>query len=443
MADNAVGGADAARRARRAQIGRYAVIGVLALWAALVVMTLVLLFDEFTAPSKPLASRAQGAPAASNTTSANRNAKSAIAADARPNVAEPDATNPRNATASSDDLAIRVEPAWLRPAPDTVLTRIAVGSCLHQNHPQPIWDAVIETKPQMFLMLGDNVYGDIRNGDPQELASAYRIQAAQPEFAKARAAMPFLATWDDHDYGKNDAGAGYEFQSQAAEFFRAFWQLPEAKQTDGGIYYARTFGPEGRRIQMIFLDTRTFRSDLKRKSDSFPHWGKYEPDPSETKTVLGKTQWDWLEARLQDPAEIRFIASGVQILANGHGWERWGNIPQERARLKALLARTHASGVILLSGDRHSAALYREAAAPGAAQPQLVELTASSLNRAFGPSKDAQVPPLASKITFRENFGLIDIDWEWRKVLLSVHGIDGVQTAALEVPFSTLGLGGN
>ena len=40
------------------------------------------------------------------------------------------------------------------------LQRIAFGSCAKQDKPQPIWDAVVETKPQLFLFIGDNIYGD-------------------------------------------------------------------------------------------------------------------------------------------------------------------------------------------------------------------------------------------------------------------------------------------
>lgn len=40
------------------------------------------------------------------------------------------------------------------------LTKIAFGSCAKQDKPQPIWDSIIERNPQLFLFLGDNIYGD-------------------------------------------------------------------------------------------------------------------------------------------------------------------------------------------------------------------------------------------------------------------------------------------
>ena len=44
--------------------------------------------------------------------------------------------------------------------PETTLVKIAFGSCADEEKPQPIWSTIIQYKPQLFLFLGDNVYGD-------------------------------------------------------------------------------------------------------------------------------------------------------------------------------------------------------------------------------------------------------------------------------------------
>ena len=36
-------------------------------------------------------------------------------------------------------------------------TVIAFGACAHENKPQPIWDAVINSKPDLFIFAGDNM----------------------------------------------------------------------------------------------------------------------------------------------------------------------------------------------------------------------------------------------------------------------------------------------
>ena len=96
------------------------------------------------------------------------------------------------------------------------LTRIAFGSCADQEKPQPIWDAVLGYKPDLFIFAGDNVYGDLRNGrevpEPERMASlreAYATAAQIPGFREVRRTIPHLAIWDDHDYGQNDAGAEF------------------------------------------------------------------------------------------------------------------------------------------------------------------------------------------------------------------------------------------
>jgi hypothetical protein len=59
-------------------------------------------------------------------------------------------------------LAIRAQEsiapatAWRDLDPATVLERIALGSCLDQARPQPIWKAVLVQRPQLFVMMGDN-----------------------------------------------------------------------------------------------------------------------------------------------------------------------------------------------------------------------------------------------------------------------------------------------
>ena len=114
-------------------------------------------------------------------------------------------------------------------------------------------------------------------------------------------------------------------------------------------------------MQVILLDTRWFRSALKPSDDrGKPGKERYLPDADPAKTMLGEAQWRWLEEQLRQPAELRLLVSSIQVVAEGHGWERWGNFPLERQRLYRLIADTRAQGVVFLSGDRHVGALYRE-----------------------------------------------------------------------------------
>lgn len=339
--------------------------------------------------------------------------------------------------AQTSTSAITPSTSWRSLDPATQLTRIAFGSCLDQKKPQPIWKAVLAARPQLVVMMGDNVYGDVTSAEMRELKEAYALQARHPELAEARAAVPFLATWDDHDYGLNDAGGDFRFKEQARALLHQFWQTEGEPRANGGIHYSRMFGPEGRRVQLIMLDTRSFRSPLRPKGPDFPHWGRYEPDNDPEKTILGPAQWAWLEAELRRPAELRLIVSSIQVVAEGHGYERWGNLPRERDRLLRLVRETGANGVVLFSGDRHSGALYKQANEGGY---PLVELTTSSLNLPYGPSRDGPSPNRLSNMYHPENFGLLEIDWEKRELQVHLKAIDGARVAGLTVPFRELGM---
>ena len=97
---------------------------------------------------------------------------------------------------------------------------IAFGSCLKETRPQPIWEAVLEANPDVFVMLGDNIYGDTR--DMVKLRQKWRTLDEVPDFRRLRSECRLLAIWDDHDYGENDAGASYPKKVESQEAFLDF-----------------------------------------------------------------------------------------------------------------------------------------------------------------------------------------------------------------------------
>src|SRR3954471_14026460 len=153
------------------------------------------------------------------------------------------------------------------------LTRIAFGSCAEQSRPQPIWDAVLAYRPELFVFAGDNVYGDYRGGKPVQneaelidsLRQAYADAARVPGLMAVKNGVRHLATWDDHDYGKNDAGAEFWGRREAQTLFADFFGLApdDPRRSRDGVYHAETIGPPGMRVQVILLDLRFFRSPWK------------------------------------------------------------------------------------------------------------------------------------------------------------------------------------
>lgn len=318
-----------------------------------------------------------------------------------------------------------------RLAPETRLERIAFGSCLDEEKTPPPWSDILARRPQIFMMLGDNVYADSEAGvyvgpNLEVMRRAYNTLGAEPGFRKFRARTPILAVWDDHDYGLNDGGAENPIKSEAKEIFADFFEVPvdDPMRSREGIYRAAAYGPPGSRVQIILLDTRWFRSALK-KTDEFNAPGKqrFVPDNDPQKTLLGEPQWQWLAEQLREPADLRFIVSSIQVLAEGHGWERWGNFPHEQRRLFDLIRATDARGVIFLSGDRHRAAAYRRS---DIGPYPLYELSSSSLNAGVA-SRQPEMDPgrLGGRLYPGENFGEIQIDWARGVVNLDIMSLPG------------------
>lgn len=290
------------------------------------------------------------------------------------------------------------------------LTRIAFGSCAHQDKPQPIWDAVVAARPELFLFLGDTVYAD--TDDMAKMRATYQKLADNPGWQKVLRTCPVMATWDDHEYGKNDAGADYPKKTESQRIFLDFFQVPpdSPRRKQEGIYEAKVFGPPGKRVQVILLDTRYHRSPLRKKPRYLPWEGPYLPDSDPKKTFLGEAQWRWLEEQLKQPAELRLLGSSIQVVPEDHAYEKWMNLPLERERLFRLIQRTKAAGVVILSGDRHLAELSMMDA--GIGYP-LYDLTSSGLNQAFRYWRRLEVNRhRVATMNQGNNFGLLTIDWE-------------------------------
>jgi alkaline phosphatase D len=321
--------------------------------------------------------------------------------------------------------------AQSNPPSRSVLTRVAFGSCANQELPQPIWSSIRAYRPEIFIFGGDNVYGNIRSGKRVEdddkildaIAWAYAEASKIQEFQRFRKEIPHLAVWDDNDFGKNDGGADFVHKGASQDLFLDFWDIPKAdpRRARQGLFHAITVGPPGKRVQVILLDTRSFRSPLKPTDKQGSGRERYLPDFTPEKTMLGETQWTWLADRFREPADLRLVVSSIQVLAQGHGYERWGNLPLELKRLTDLIADTGAQRVVLLSGDRHFGAIYRSS---DRVPYPLYEITSSGLTHSFlsaDERDEARVGPLYGGL----NFGTVDIDWWAESVTLSVRSLNG------------------
>ena len=323
------------------------------------------------------------------------------------------------------------------PQSTATLTRIAFGSCAKGDKPQPIWDAVLASEPDLFIFLGDNVYLDTR--DPAVMRRKYAELAAQPGFQKLKATVPILAIWDDHDFGENDAGADYPMKEETRRLFLDFFgeAADSPRRTRDGIYTSHVFGPDGRRVQIILPDLRWNRTPLvalelggqdyeawvrKQIESGKPAPGPYARNPELAATQIGEAQWRWLEEQLSVPADIRVFGSSLQVLADFAGWEGWVNFAHDHQRLFAAIRDKKANGLFCLSGDTH----YGEISRLDLNTPYPIwDITSSGLTEVW-----PVTPPNALRVgeVFRaQNFGLLTIGWSGESpvVLAQVRDVNG------------------
>ncbi|WCJ44795.1 Calcineurin-like metallo-phosphoesterase superfamily protein [Euphorbia peplus] len=354
-----------------------------------------------------------------------------------------------------------------------LVTRIAFGSCANQSSPQPIWKAIADFDPQIFIWLGDNIYGDIRRpfklfgkernvgpwknaprflpSSPQEMESRYHTAKTDPGYSRLRQTTKVIGTWDDHDYGLNDAGKEFEGKVTNQRLLLDFLDEPQdsPRRKQDGVYASYTFGPVNRQVKIILLDTRYHRDPL--RSDG---------------TILGVSQWTWLEKELNGPkTAITIIGSSIQVISNLSATtgplfylESWGRFPKERNRLFKSIADSKREGVFFISGDVHFGEISRYDCATGY---PLYDVTSSGLTQAV----EKVIPsPLEFIVRFvawltpttmrvmnqncrfksctygQPNFGAIEVDWRASPVTLNleIRDMNGHPVSRVKFPLLEL-----
>jgi alkaline phosphatase D len=295
---------------------------------------------------------------------------------------------------------------------DKVLTtKIAFGSCSQEYKPLPIYDLIAQHNPDYFIFLGDNIYGDTKNMDT--LKAKYQRLGNQKSYQNLKKATEILATWDDHDYGWNDIGRHYEYKKESKEIFLDFFEEPEdsERRKHEGIYTSYMYPMDDQKLQIILLDNRTFRDDVKRHNGEFDHDRRYfyqldyAPHTNSDSTFLGEAQWKWLEGELAKKADIRIIGSGSQFGIEYNGYEAWANFPHEQKRLLDLIKKTKANGVMFITGDVH----YSEISKLETDFYPIYDHTSSGLSSTWHfatPNRNRIEGPI-----MENHFGLITINW--------------------------------
>jgi alkaline phosphatase D len=278
----------------------------------------------------------------------------------------------------------------------------------------------VAARPDLYLSLGDATYADFDGKTTfdvtaESLRAEWQKLADHPDWQHLVANVSVDGVWDNHDYGHHSAGAEFPLKEVSKTIFLDFFGEPanSERRRRTGLYDAKIHGPPGRRVQIVLLDTRTFKGPpvlAERPEGAGGSLGKFAPNEDPEVTLLGDEQWSWLEDQLRQPAEVRLIASSIQVVANEKGMDEWGNYPFQRQRLLDLLAATGESGIVLLSGNVH----FAEISAADQGPFRIVDFTSSGLthvNEEYpkAPNRFRVAGPFVDM-----NFGLVEIDWEAR-----------------------------
>ena len=322
---------------------------------------------------------------------------------------------------SPDETPKEVDLELFRPRPMNTsknLDVIAFGSCNRVDQPQTIWFDVAANNPDLWVWLGDIIYADTTN--TRALAKHYKRLKTHPAYKKLRANTQITGIYDDHDYGANDAGKGLPnkrgSQRCLLDFLDVPYRMPVRKQQ--GAYHSYLYGTGDKQIKVIVMDTRYFRDTLIK--DPNPKRRYY---PNMQGDVLGEAQWQWLERELSNsPAKLHLLCSSIQVLADEHGHEKWGNFPNARKRLLRMIVKTKPKNLIILSGDRHMAEVTKMDLV-GLPYP-LYDFTSSGLTHVRSSQTEANKMRVGAMIVKR-NFGVLKIAWEGLDpvVTMEVRGI--------------------
>jgi len=205
-----------------------------------------------------------------------------------------------------------------------------------------VWNTIRETRPDLLLMLGDNIYSDNPTSPAMQKYCYYRRQS-RPEWRKLTLGTPVYAIWDDHDFGTNDClgGAAIDDPPWKPAVWKVFtqnWVNPGygGGEKQPGVWFTFSRGD----VDFFMLDCRAYRTSPK----------------LDNPTMLGAVQLAWLKEELnKSKGTFKVICSSVpwDYRTKGSSLDTWNGFQGERDEIFNHLVDNKIEGVILMSADRH------------------------------------------------------------------------------------------
>jgi alkaline phosphatase D len=158
------------------------------------------------------------------------------------------------------------------------------------------------------------------------------------------ASAPFFHTWDDHDFGNNDADGMSPWKDLSLMAFLEYYPLPpDAPNLQQGIWYSFRWG----QAEVIMLDLRSQRS---------PNDTEDGPDKSMLDHHgIELDQLSWLYSRLtESDATWKIIVSSSCWNPYGKQNDSWAGYQNEQHKILWRMVDLELTGVLVISGDMHS-----------------------------------------------------------------------------------------
>ena len=278
--------------------------------------------------------------------------------------------------------------------------RFVLGSCMADVlQDNGVWKQMEKEQPDFIVFVGDAVYADLeRNGsgiedsNPSTMFRRFCESLSGLPNSHWPMLVPHFATWDDHDFGKNDSGIEFKYVKEAQDNFELFFAIDEDQnqfiERGPGVSKSFIMGD----VRFMLMDCRSFRQ--KREVDErFSHWGE--------------EQEAWLYSSLSQHGGPTWIMSGSQMFP---GRSRSESLSYDHKKnFAGLLSelKQSQSRCLFASGDVHHSDLskiYEDELGYSSR-----EITSSSIHSRTFPGLDiilSNQRRIAS--TWRQNFVLIE-----------------------------------
>ena len=289
--------------------------------------------------------------------------------------------------------------------------RLAFSACAETGSASPVFDAIREARPDLFIHTGDIHYEDITRNEPDRFRAAFDAVMGSPTQSRLYRSVPIAYTWDDHDFGGNGSDASSAAGPAALAVYRQVVpHYPLERSGSTGISQAFSLG----RVRVLMTDSRSQRGPSRGASPG--------------RTMLGDAQLRWLKSQLSAVADaplVIWVNTVPWIASPGSGSDNWGSYSREREEIA-----NHIDGLgltrrlLMLSGDAHMVAIddgthSNYATGPGRGRPGFVVMHAAPLDRRTSEKGGPYSHGISRQ---RGQFGLVDVADDGRQLTVELTG---------------------